>query len=75
MSREVYLLLFLIALHVFWLSVVVDVNKKVLITGYSIIISIIIYILCPILWKTGLMIQGIFYLAGLLSIYYIKEDK
>lgn len=75
MSREIYLLLFLITVHVFWLSVVVEVNRKVLITGYSIIVSIIIYILCPNLWKVGLMVQGIFYLAGILSIYYIKEDK
>lgn len=76
MTMEMYLVIFLLAIHLYWLSIVVDVDRKVLSTGFIILTSISVYAICPSLLKLGLIIQFIFYLAAIISIYYIKSgDK
>lgn len=71
----IYVLVFLIAIHVFWLSLVVDVDRKVLVTFVIIFVSMAIYMIYPDLFKVGLMINVVFAIAGLVSIYYLKEGN
>jgi energy-converting hydrogenase Eha subunit B len=75
MSIEVYLILFLIAMHLFWLGVVLDADKKVVCTLIVLAISVIVYIAKHDLLWLGIMIQSVFYVGALISIKLIKSEE
>jgi hypothetical protein len=76
MSTEIYLILLLLASHVFWFAFIVDVDRRVIATVIILVISMIIYMVSPNLIRCGALIQVVFYIGALISIYYIKmEDK